>query len=273
MAEEVDRPIFIVGPHRSGTTLLYRTLAKHPNVGFYNRADRRWRASPRVAHLMTKFASIDRPVEAQKIWDRFWNGRDDVMSEADATQDAIAWYRNSVSTILRLRGVNRFLSKYPRLSLRMGWIDAVFPGALYIHIVRDWRAVVNSTMGRRAKRQTTSGRWYGMRIPGAEDMAELPPELVAGRQYRITTQAIRARDAITGSRLVRVHYGELCREPEKTIRRIADHCDLGWDSGFVESLPKQLKSVVRWRHELDPDIVSRIRAEDPDFYTAHEEDG
>lgn len=271
MSEEIDRPIFIVAPHRSGTTLLYRTMGQHPEVGFYNRADRRWRRSPRIAHSLTRFSPIDRPVEAQKIWDLFRDGRDDVMVEADATPEAIAWYRKSVSTVLRLRGVTRFLSKYPRLSLRMGWIDAVFPGSLYIHIVRDWRAVINSTLGRRAKRDAGSGRWYGMRIPGSEEMADLPPELVAGRQYRITTQAIRDRDEISGSRLVRVHYGELCREPEKTIRRICDHCGLAWDPEFVRSLPKELKSVVRWRDELDPDLIARIRAEDPAFYAAHEE--
>ena len=39
---QVDRPIFIMGPHRSGTTLLYNILAAHPDVGYFNRANRRF---------------------------------------------------------------------------------------------------------------------------------------------------------------------------------------------------------------------------------------
>ncbi|MHC4473659.1 MAG: sulfotransferase, partial [Planctomycetota bacterium] len=51
---EADRPIFIVGPHRSGTTLLYRKLAMHPDVGYYNRADRRCPWSPLLARMLTR---------------------------------------------------------------------------------------------------------------------------------------------------------------------------------------------------------------------------
>ncbi len=59
----VDRPIFIVAPHRSGTTLLYRLLAEHPDVGFYNPANRRWRNFPRLAHLRTRLGGADKAVE------------------------------------------------------------------------------------------------------------------------------------------------------------------------------------------------------------------
>lgn len=38
-APAVDRPILELGPHRSGTTLLYRTLARQAHIGFLTKSD------------------------------------------------------------------------------------------------------------------------------------------------------------------------------------------------------------------------------------------
>ena len=64
----IDRPIFIVGPHRSGTTLLYRLMAQHPEVGFFNMLNKRLPNHPRLASLLTGIVKPDYPVEAQGIW-------------------------------------------------------------------------------------------------------------------------------------------------------------------------------------------------------------
>jgi hypothetical protein len=111
-----------------------------------------------------------------------------------------------------------------------------------------------------------------MRIPGWKEMGELPPEIVAGRQYRITTEILEAQSEAYAPRFLRIHYGELCRDPEKAIRKIADHCGLAWHPEFVRTLPRELRSAnVRWRKELDSEKIARVRAEDPAFYAAHEE--
>ena len=82
-------------------------------------------------------------MEAQPIWDRFKRRDDDVMTADDISPKEIAWFRNLIVKVLKLRNAERFLAKYPRLSLRLPWLDAVFPGAIFIHMTRDWRAVVN----------------------------------------------------------------------------------------------------------------------------------
>ena len=79
MPMDVDRPIFIVGPQRSGTTLLYNMLSTHSDIGYLNIAHRRMQPFPFLAHVMTRLGIPDRPMESQKIWDRFWNSEYDEM--------------------------------------------------------------------------------------------------------------------------------------------------------------------------------------------------
>ena len=268
----LDRPIFIVGPHRSGTTLLYEMLSEHPELGYFNIANRRFPSFPLFAHIMTRLGTPDQPMESQKIWDRYWHCKDDRMGAEDATPEAIAWHRKTATRVLRLRKANRLLSKYPRLSLRLDWIDAVFPGAIFVHIVRDWRAVVSSTLVRRRKRESKGGGWYGDRIPGWKEMGNLPWEIVAGRQYRYLTKSLENKAADYPGRFISIRYGQLCDETPSTIRSIVEGCDLSWPESFAKGIRTDLQSRNdKWRTGVDPSMIKAIRNEDPEFFAQHEE--
>lgn len=270
-AGSIDRPIFILGPHRSGTTLLYEILARHPDVGYFNRANRRLPCWPGLAHLWARTLRQDKPMEAQNIWDRFWTGDDDHMDRAQADVEAIEWYRALVARTLAWRGARRFLAKYPRLSLRLDWLDAVFPGAVFVHLQRDWRAVVNSTVERQRRRSARQGGWFGVRIPGWRTLGELPPEIIAGRIYRHVTNSLESEGVRRGARFAQCSYEALCRAPETTLRAVAEHCGLAWSDAFFASVPRIASSNHKWREQLDPALIERIRQEDEAFFRRHED--
>jgi len=86
MTAVIDRPVFILGPHRSGTTLLYGIIAEHEHVCFLNRSNHRIPASPRIAALLSKIPGYaGTPVEAQRFWDYLWPGPYDNMQAGDQT--------------------------------------------------------------------------------------------------------------------------------------------------------------------------------------------
>jgi len=267
---DIPSPIFIVGPHRSGTTLLYRILARHREVAFLNRFNKRFPSMPRLAHWLTRFGG-DQPLEAQRVWDRYRGQEDDFMGAGDATPEVTQWYRGLVRRILVLRGVDRFLAKYPRLSLRLEWLDAIFPGAVFVHMQRDWRAVVNSTVERKVKRSKRGGGWFGVRMPGWRDMKELPHEVAAARQFRYVTEILENAVTRFPGRVFTAGYEEICREPLAAIRRLTEELKLSWSDAFAATIPTQLRCAnYKWRERLDSGVVASIRAEAPDFFSRHE---
>jgi len=227
---------------------------------------------PRLAQLRTRLGARDDPQEAQNIWDRFLRSEDDFMTEADATEEVVRWFRWNVAAVLRARGATRFVAKYPRLSLRLPWIDAVFPDARIIHIRRDWRAVVQSTARRIERRRVRGGGLFGVRIPGRAALEDLPVEIIGGRLFRVVTQEIDKQRARFGDRWLEVRYERLCERPVETVRAIAEHCDWRWTAEFDRSIPRDLRVSDAWREYLAPAVIERIRAEDPDFFMRHEQD-
>lgn len=269
----IDRPIFIVGPHRSGTTLLYGIIAGHEQVCSLTRYNHRFPATPRIARVLAAVMRADmKPVEAQRFWDYLWPGPDDTMDADDLTETQRKFYAGTIACVLKQQECARFVAKYPRLSLRVGWLDALFPDAKFIHMTRDWRAVVNSTVQRKQKRKKRGGGWFGVRIPGWREMEDIPHELAAGRQFRIATEMLESYAQCLPDRFFRVDYVELCRDPVRIIHDIAQFCDLPFSREFQSSLPRNLKSRNdKWKQNLDPVMIERIRSEDPDFYDRYED--
>jgi hypothetical protein len=269
----VDRPVFIVGPHRSGTTLVYTTLAQHPELGCFREADRRFRNSPAFAHFLYRLGRKTKPHECQGLWDLWWPGVDDAMGPADATPEVCRWYRERVRRTLELRGRPRFVAKYPRHSLRLGWLDAVFPGCLFLHVTRDWRAVVHSTAKWKAKRAGRPGddAYFGVRIPGWREPHDRTPAADAARIYRYVTQHLEGEAARYGDRFRRVSYEDFCARTLDELRGIAGWAGIGWSPAFERVAASGLEARNdSWRTALDPAELDRIRAEDPAFFSRHE---
>jgi hypothetical protein len=113
-----------------------------------------------------------------------------------------------VANNLKLRRRPRFISKDPGDSLRVSILDEIFPEALFVHIIRDGRAVVQSTVRNLRQR----GEWYGIKIPGWQALVDRPLVETAGMQWRVTVESARR-----GSE---ARAGPLPRDPLRGLRRV-----------------------------------------------------
>lgn len=154
----LDRPIFVLGNFRSGTTFLEQVLAQHPSLGHFTLTTSAFPRSPRFADTMRRtipgFAStmaaphhpnmvIDAssPFEAEAIWrfcrNNLWTTEASNVLDAGFSDPPFErLLRRLIQKQLRLRGRARFINKNPPNTVRLGFLSRVFPDARFIYIVR-----------------------------------------------------------------------------------------------------------------------------------------
>jgi Tfp pilus assembly protein PilF len=193
--EQGPMPIFIVGMHRSGTTLLEQLLTAHPGVrGVGELYDftgaMRWAADYHCrgvidAALVQKI--LDEPPSYEAI------GRDYVRS--------VSW---------RLDGEAAFTDKLPSNFLNIGFIAQALPNAKILHMVRDPIETCFSNLR----------ELFSDANPYSYDQAELADYYI---RYQDLMEHWQMRFP---GRICDVPYEELVSDTESTMRRVAGFCGI-----------------------------------------------
>ncbi len=167
----IDRPIFIVGAFRSGTTVLEQTLASHPQVGVFAFISNVAYLAPIAGFNLIRFMSrcglvegrrmpylynprleftLFSPVECEWVWAQagknLWDHAClDLTTGADYTNPRFErMVRSSIRRHLVVQGAQRFLNKNPIHLLRLEYLLKLFPDARFVYIVRNPVATVLS---------------------------------------------------------------------------------------------------------------------------------
>lgn len=200
--------IFIVGSPRSGTSWLRTLLAGHPTL-----------ASPHELHLFDRYL-----IPAERAWrdesSALERRRTAGLSSAAGLVSLLqydelqAWmrdlYQRSRSAALsRKPGATHLLEKTPENARHLGLIRAIVPGAKFVHLVRDPRAVVASMIER-------SRRPFGEWAPGEVTRAT--------STWRAHVSA-GLRDARPEDTIL-VRYEDLRGDLDRELRRLADFLEL-----------------------------------------------
>jgi hypothetical protein len=143
MEKIMERPIFLIGAARSGTTILAQILAAHPDVAFWNEPRYVWRHGNHQAI-------------------------DDRRQSDEATPEVADYIRRRFGRFLDDSGRARFLEKTPGNCFRVGFMYQIFPTALFLHLQRDGRNVAASALNRWCSEPDDSAilrRFRGLEIP------------------------------------------------------------------------------------------------------------
>ncbi len=249
----IAKPIIIVGTGRSGSTIFHQIFTTHPSVTWLSTLCHRYPNKPNwnrfllyalenpivSLYLRKKFV----PFEAYPFWDRLYQG----FSEP---------FRDLLSTDVTKKSKEKILKnmaclltrKRPRLLLkitgwpRIGFIDEVFEGVKFIHVVRDGRAVVNSML--------EVPWWSGWRGPQNWRWGALTKEhmvlwrksgqcfaVLAAIEWLMLMDAMeKAKQKIEKERFTEIHYEALCSDPVGIFKKVIEFCELEWNPRFEKEL-------------------------------------
>jgi LPS sulfotransferase NodH len=253
----LDKPIFIIGAPRSGTSILFSVL----------------RSSPALAHW---------PGEAHEVWEaehhpalRGWESN--VLDAGDADSETITRIRRSFFLVT---GRKRLIDKTPRNALRVPFVDAIFPDAHFVFLMRDGRDNVNSLINAwRTRRYRTyllpqphsipgvdPHWWKFVLYPGWKTDSHGPLEKVCARQWVTSNDfALDAFAEVDSGRRVDVRYEDLVADPVTSIRTVCERLDIPFDNGLLDrakALSRTPINVVtppeagKWKRENPKEIAA-----------------
>ncbi|HET6546093.1 MAG TPA: sulfotransferase [Rhodanobacteraceae bacterium] len=223
-----DRPVFIVSSPRSGSTLLFETLARAP-------------------HLYTvggeSHGRIEGLPELHPVARGFGSNRLDASA---ATPEIVAAVRQRFLDRLRDRegasapeGRLRLLEKTPKNALRIPFLCAVFPEARFVYLHREPHEVLGSMIdawtSENFRTYPTLPDWSGpdwslVLVPGWRELRGRPLAEIVARQWEATTRILLDDlEALPADRCLSVRHEAFLAQPQACIERLCAALDLEWD--------------------------------------------
>ncbi|WP_428152374.1 TIGR03032 family protein [Brevundimonas sp.] len=265
-AERFDRPVFIVSSPRSGSSLLFETLARARGLMTIGGE----------SHAVIEGIDVLHP--ASREWS---SNRLDASDAAPSTVEALAkrWVAEARDRDGKppVKGRFRFLEKTPKNSLRIPFLKAAFPDARFVYLFRDERATLASMMEAwRSGRFVTypqlphwPGRPWSLLLPeGWREWSQLPlPHLVA-EQWRATTQTVLDDLAeLPADDWCVVSYDRLVEAPEAEMERLCTFLDLDWDQTLKGPLPASSMTLTppspdKWKSQAEELKPALVRVQD-----------
>jgi hypothetical protein len=234
------RPVFIVAAPRSGSTLLFETLAASEQLVTVG-GEAHWLVES-VDELRVGAPGVD---------------SNRLSADAYSVELARRMHASVCERLVDFAGLaadvldgRRFLEKTPKNSLRIPLLDRIFPDAQFVFLWRDPRENLSSLMEawRSGNWQIYpqldgfEGPWSMVLPPGWQALNGRPLEEIVAFQWDSTNRIVRDDLAVLPrERWTAVEYSDLVRTPRVTIERLC---------GFLGI-------------EVDPALRARIEAPPP----------
>lgn len=219
-------PIFIVGMHRSGTTLLEQLLDGHSNVNG-------------VGEL------YDFTSQMRNATDHHCKGVIDstiVARAEDLDFDEVG--RGYLAGVQWRLGKERyFTDKLPSNFLNIGFICRALPQAKILHMVRDPIETCFSNLR----------ELFSEANPYSYDQIELAEFFL---QYQ---RLMRHWHSAYPGRIMDVDYGQLTRDPERVLEEVADFCGFQFEPGMLELSSRTRGIATASAVQVREGVVARER--------------
>jgi len=225
-------------------------LGTHPDVGWVSNYAERWpRAvwlnafSPlyRAANESSRLRRLlPQPSEGDSVWDMIEGASRPIdhgpRTAGTATEDEFRRAHALIGRGLKFQRRPRFLNKNTRNTRRVGYLDALFPDCVIVHVIRNPIAVVESLL--RVEWWPTLRAWpFDGATPREWVRKGGREEEMAATIWRRETELARDAGSLLGrDRYVEVRYEDYVTNPLPAIREVVDFAALPWSATFERRL-------------------------------------
>lgn len=262
----IEKPIFIIGAGRSGTTVLYHLLTFHKDLCWFSNVSDRYPEMPVVplanrvielpwigdkvkSRILNRTIPSLRPVEGPVTYHEYaefdFKRR---MTEEDWTPELEEKFKGAIRNHLRWTGKARFLSKQTANNQRIRLIYKMFPDAYYIHIIRDGRGVASSLL-----HVPWHDRIYFWWLDGnAEKWREMgrdPIELCAVHWEKDERELLENK-YLFADQYMEIRYEDLVVDTKSILKKILAFCQLDDYPEFFEDVPTLKNMNYKWGQGL-----------------------
>ena len=237
LAPEVSAPVFLVGMNGSGTTMLLDSLIRHPELFGFKRETRL------LPHMLNQIEQLG-DLLSDQVYLKAWKLVQSIPAfavvhggTAPPIPDNWQAFRRDPAAIVDAffryfatsAGKQRWCEKSPQNVQHIEMLAKAFPGAKFVHVIRDGRACAASFHRRWGRH----------------------PELSIYRWRHAVAEGQRQGNAVEASRYLEVRYEELTQQPEEGMRRICEFLGVPFDVHVLESRQPQSRQ---------PNAAGKIRA-------------
>ena len=259
MQDRINKPIFVVGSPRSGTSILAWCLGHHPNL--FPVPESNWMGdfavNVAVAHQIGSargdysilsamdirddefFAAFGRSINELVVGHR----RDLEMNRENSNSPSKVNLQWLEATSMAAGPKARWVDGTPEYSLHICGLRKLFPQARFVHVFRDVDAVVRSMVN--------FHRATGIQLVANEEDAY---------KYwlRTVSACLKAEEAYGPHVVYRLRYTTLVENPESALRSLLDFLGEPYSAKCLEPLSQRINSS-----NVPPDFRSDDPATDP----------
>ena len=229
-----EKPIFIIGCSRSGTTVVYKVLSMAKGLGSLHRESH-------------EFWNSLHPPEENNWESHRLNAGD--LSERDRVRVARYFFKYV--------GMRRFVDKANQNCFRIPYLLELFPDAVFVYVKRDGRDNINSLIHGWGKPEEFAGwshnlpcnvlvdngryrQWSFFLFPDWRNYIKSPIEEVCAQQWISANQSVLAFHRRSHPAWIEVYYEDILSRPLETFRELFEKLEIP----FAENLKRHCNSLL-----------------------------